>query len=219
MRVEAFSIAHIILAKCLVPAVNTNCRPAYLEGYSGFSCSAVPVISISAWDNITKCYTKKVMMWFFFFSVSDTAAHKLQWILCFVFFKSILRVHFPERFSFNICKSQHLRTVIIVFVLCLICLQTYCSRMCFKVSQNKWKLLDADVQLLCLLLLGFFFQKTFTWSIKKCMQPLLPVHIKFRIKQKAVPSCFQPRLASVSLPLPSFSSQPRLWTLIRRVAN
>lgn len=91
----------------------------------------------------------------FFFSVSDTAAHKLQWILCFVFFKSILRVHFPERFSFNICKSQHLQTVIIVFVLCLICLQTYCSRMCFKVSQNKWKLLDADVQLLCLLLLGF----------------------------------------------------------------
>lgn len=156
MRVEAFSIAHIILAKCLVPAVNTNCRPAYLEGYSGFSCSAVPVISISAWDNITKCYTKKVMMWFFF-SVSDTAAHKLQWILCFFFFKSILRVHFPERFSFNICKSQHLRTVIIVFLLCLICLQTYCSRMCFKVSQNKWKLLDADVQLLCLLLLGFFF--------------------------------------------------------------
>lgn len=153
MRVEAFSIAHIILAKCLVPAVNTNCRPAYLEGYSGFSCSAVPVISISAWDNITKCYTKKVMMWFFFCQWHCST----QIAVDFVFFlKSILRVHFPERFSFNICKSQHLRTVIIVFVLCLICLQTYCSRMCFKVSQNKWKLLDADVQLLCLLLLGFF---------------------------------------------------------------
>lgn len=157
MRVEAFSIVHIILAKCLVPAVNTNCRPAYLEGYSGFSCSAVPVISISAWDNITKCYTKKVMMWFFFFCQWHCSTQIAVDFVLFFFFKSILRVHFPERFSFNICKSQHLQTVIIVFVLCLICLQTYCSRMCFKVSQNKWKLLDADVQLLCLLLLGFFF--------------------------------------------------------------
>lgn len=104
MRVEAFSIAHIILAKCLVPAVNTNCRPAYLEGYSGFSCSAVPVISISAWDNITKCYTKKVMMWFFFCQWHCSTQIAVDFVF---FFKSILRVHFPERFSFNICKNQH----------------------------------------------------------------------------------------------------------------
>lgn len=95
----------------------------------------------------------------FFLSVTLQHTNCSGFCVFFFFFKSILRVHFPERFSFNICKSQHLRTVIIVFVLCLICLQTYCSRMCFKVSQNKWKLLDADVQLLCLLLLGFFFRK------------------------------------------------------------
>lgn len=32
--------------------------------------------------------------------------------------------------------------------------------MCFKVSQNKWKLLDADVQLL-FVVVGFFFPENF----------------------------------------------------------
>lgn len=64
--------------------------------------------------------------------------------------------------------------------------------------------MDADVQLFCFCFV--FSIKTFTWYIKKKMYTAtFPVHIKFRIKRKAVPSCLLPRLPLRVLPRPPSS--------------
>lgn len=65
------------------------------------------------------------------------------------------------------------------------CLQPCCTMMCFKVS----KVTEADVQLFL-----FFFQKLLHDILRNVHSHFFsPVHIKFRIKRKAVPSCLQPR--------------------------
>lgn len=73
--------------------------------------------------------------------------------------------------------------------------------------------MEADVQLF------LFFPENFYMIYWEMYTATFPVHIKFRIKRKAVPSCLQPR---PPLPvLPFFSSPPlaELWSGIKWVVN
>lgn len=83
------------------------------------------------------------------------------------------------------------------------CLQHAVSRCVSKCQMKRTLMCNCFV----------FFHKTFTWYTKKMYAATFPVHIKFRIKRKAVPSCLLPRPPRLS------SLPPQLRTLIRWVCS